>query len=556
MATEPDSTRRPAADTALYNGKIHTVDQDHSVVTALALRDGQIQKTGETAHIRDLAGPGTAELDLGGRTVIPGLIDSHVHVRQVGLDLQRVTLFDATTIDEVLAAIENRATETPDGEWVQAGWGWHESQLEETRLPTRTELDTVAPDNPVYIPRGGHVAVLNSLGLAQAGIDDDTDAPAGGTIVRDPNSGKPNGVVLEAAREELVEPALPERGFDGYRTDIQRAMEELNSRGVTAALEPGLEQDELRAFMDLQSHGESTLRVDALLWVDTLDDVEKSAYFSRGFGNDMLKVGGVKFMLDGGVEGAKLLEPYNVVDGVQEQEGYDGHYLLPPGGEDELRAMAKRAAELGHQLQTHAVGDQALDLLVDIYAEAADVRSLEELRWTLMHVFLPTDKTLDRAEELGVHCTVQHHPSYLGQNMLDLWGDQRAADAIPLARLADRDFVVGGGTDAPVVPWYPFQSLEWMVTRETVTAGTLGPEQSVSREQALEWWTRDAAYTMHWEDTLGSLEEGKRADLAVLDTDYFSCPAEEISEINVDLTMVDGEIVYENSDAVSESSEV
>lgn len=542
-AVESRLVRHP--DTVLYNGVIHTIDSDDRVVSAVAIRDGTFLAVGDSDEIRSLTGPQTESVDLRGRTVVPGLVDSHIHVRQVGMDLERVTLFDATEIDEVLESIADRADSTPDGEWILAGWGWHESQLAEGRLPTAAELDTAAPANPVCIPRGAHVAVLNSLALDRAGIDESTADPDGGTIVRDPESSEPTGVVLEAAREKLVEPVLPDRGYDAYREDIKRAVEDLNSRGVTAALDPGLERDELRAYMDLQREGELTLRTDGLIWVYELSDIEEmSAYFGRDFGNEMFKVGGTKYMLDGGVEGAKLTEPYNVVEGVQEQEGYDGHLLFPPGGESELREMATRVAELGHQLQVHAVGDRALELLIDIYADAAEERSLEELRWTLMHVFLPTPEVLDRAEELGVHCTVQHHPSYLGKNMVDLWGDERASRAIPLRTLVDREFVVGGGTDAPVVPWYPFQSLEWMVTRDTVTAGTLGPDQALSRKEALRLFTIDAAYTMAWEDQIGSIEPGKRADLAVLDTDYFSCPADQISEIGVDATVVDGSVVH------------
>jgi predicted amidohydrolase YtcJ len=543
--TERRRDRTP--DTILYDGKICTVDEAFRIASAVAIEDGAFLAVGDSAEIRPMAGPETDEIDLEGRTVIPGLVDSHVHVRQVGMDLERVALFEATSVDEVLEAVGDRATEAPDGEWVLAGWGWHESQLDERRLPTRSELDGVAPDNPVFIPRGAHVAVLNSAAMDRAGIDASTEAPEGGTIVCDPETERPNGVVLEAAREKLVEPVLPERGYDSYREDIRRAVAELHSRGVTAALEPGLERDELRAYMDLQREGELTLRTDALLWVDELADVEEAAaYFGRDFGNEMLKVGGTKFMLDGGVEGAKLKQPYNVVEGVQEREGYDGHLLLPPGGEAEFRKMARRIAELGHQFQTHAVGDRALELLIDVYADAAEVRSLEELRWTMMHVFLPTDEVLDRAEELGVHCTVQHHPTYLGQNMVDLWGEERAGRAIPLDSLADRDLVVGGGTDAPVVPWLPFQSLGWMVTRETVTAGTLGPEEALTREAALRRWTIDAAYTMAWEDEIGSIEPGKRADLAVLDTDYLTCPADRIRDISVEVTMVGGEIVHDD----------
>lgn len=543
MSGEDPLVRYP--DTVLYDGTIYTVDPDDRVVSAVAIRDGEFIAVGDTDEIRSLTGPQTEEISLGGRTVVPGLVDSHIHVRQVGMDLERVTLFEATCLDDVLESVDERASDTPDGEWILAGWGWHESQLDEGRLPTASELDAVSPENPVFIPRGAHVAVLNSPAMERAGIDDTTDAPDGGTIVRDAETGEPNGVVLEAAREKLVEPVLPEPGYDAYREDIERAVAELHSRGVTAALDPGLERDELRAYMDLQREGELTLRTDALIWVYEHSDIEEmSAYFGRDFGNDMFKVGGTKYMLDGGVEGAKLGEPYNVVEGVQEAEAYHGHLLLPPGGEAEFREMAKRVAELGHQLQVHAVGDRALELLIDVYAEAAEERSLEELRWTMMHVFLPTASVLDRAEKLGVHCTVQHHPSYLGQNMLDLWGDERASRAIPLRTLVDREFVVGGGTDAPVVPWYPFQSLEWMVTRETVTAGTLGPEQSITREEALRLFTIDAAYTMAWEDTIGSIEAGKRADLAVLDTDYFNCPAEEISDVGIEATVVDGDVVY------------
>lgn len=532
----------------LYDGKILTVDEDFSVSEALAIRDGRFLAVGETTDIRPLAGPETDEIDLDGRTVIPGLVDSHIHLRQVGVDLDRVPLFEATRIDGVLDAIGDEAATTPDGEWVLAGWGWHESQLEEKRLPRRSELDEVAPDNPVFIPRGYHVAILNSLALERAGIDSETEDPEGGTIVRDPETGEPNGVLLETAREELAEPVLPARGYEDFVADIERAMGELNSRGVTAALEPGLQRDELRAYMDVQERGEATVRTDALVRVYDMDDVEEmSAYFARDFGNERFKIGGTKYMIDGGVEGAKLREPYNVVEGVQEQSEYYGHLILPPGGEEELREMAARIAELGHQLQTHAVGDAAMEVLVDIYEEADQHASIEDLRWTVIHVFLPTAKVLDKLEELGAHCAVQNHPTYLGQNMRELWGEERAARAIPLDTLSERAFTVGGGTDAPIVPWFPFESLWWMVTRKTVTAGTLGEDEAISREDALRLWTRDGAYTMAWEDEIGSIEPGKRADLAVLDTDYLTCPADDIRDIGVDLTMLGGDVVYESA---------
>lgn len=546
--TESPAEVRSYPDRVLYDGTIVTVDESFSIVEAVAIRDGRFLAVGDTERIRSLAGPETDEIDLEGRTVIPGLVDSHIHLRQVGVDLDRVPLFEATSIEDVLTAIGDEASNTPDGEWVIAGWGWHESQLDENRLPRRRELDEVAPDNPVFIPRGYHVAVLNSPALARAGIDSETAGPEGGTIVRDTETGEPNGVLLETAREELAEPVLPERGYEEYVADIQRGMAELNSRGVTAALEPGLQRDELRAYMAVQQQGEATVRTDALVRVYNLDDVEEmSAYFARDFGNELFKIGGTKYMIDGGVEGARLREPYNVVEGVQEDEEYRGHLILPPGGESELREMARRIADLGHQLQTHVVGDAAMEQLVDIYEAADEHASIDDLRWTFIHVFLPTPAVLDRLESLGVHCAVQNHPTYLGQNMREFWGEERAGDAIPLDTLTDRSFTVGGGTDAPVVPWFPFESLWWMVTRTTVTAGPLGEHEAISREEALRLWTRDAAYTMAWEDEIGSIEPGKRADLAVLDTDYLSCEPDEIRNIGVELTMLGGDVVYESS---------
>jgi len=544
---EPAEELLAYPDRILYDGEILTVNDEFDVASAVAIRDGRFLAVGGTDEIRSLAGPETTQRDLRGRTVVPGLVDSHVHVRQVGMDLERVHLFDATSIDEVLDAVREGAAGTPAGEWVIAGWGWHESQLDEKRLPRRAELDGAAPENPVFVPRGAHVAILNSPALERAGIDADTDDPEGGTIVRDPETGEPNGVLLEAAREKLAEPVVPDRGYEEFVADVERAMAELNSRGVTAALEPGLERDELRAFMDVHRRGDATLRVDALVRVHGLDDVEAaSAYFGRDFGDDLLKIGGTKYVLDGGVEGARLREPYNVVEGVQEDPEYRGHMLLPPGGKEEFRELAARVAELGHQLQTHAVGDETMEFLADVYEEVDREQSIDDLRWTMVHVFLPTEAVLDTLEELDVHCAVQNHPTYLGQNMLDLWGEERAAGAIPLHTLLDREFVVGGGTDAPVVPWFPFESLWWMVTRGTVTAGTLGPEEAISREEALRLWTINAAYTMGWDDRIGSIQPGKRADLAVLDTDYLSCPADQIRNIDVELTMLGGDVVYES----------
>ncbi|MFB6299142.1 MAG: amidohydrolase [Halobacteriales archaeon] len=549
MTVDPPAVIQAWADTVLHGGRILTVDADFTIAEAVAIRDGRIQLVGSDTAVLACADADTATYDLEGRTVIPGLIDSHVHLKQVGVNRERITLFDARSIDDVLDAIGRVADETPSGEWLMAASGWHESQLKEARLPTATELDTVAPEHPVFVPRGGHVAVLNSVGLTRAGIDADTPDPDGGTIVRDPGTGEPTGVVLEEARSQLVEPVLPEREYTDRLAAIERGMAELNSRGVTAALEPGLTRDDLRAYQQIASEGRATVRTDALVRIHTLEDVEGlAAHYHPGFGNEFLKIGGVKYLLDGGVEGAYLDDAYEVVEGVQEDADYHGHLILPPGGENELREMFMLAAERGHQVQTHVVGDAAIEVLLDAYEAVAAEHPIDQLRWAAMHVFLPTDEQLERMRELGLVVTAQNHPTYLGLNMRKWWGDERASRAIPVRTMLNAGLTVGGGTDAPVVPWFPFDSLWWLTTRDTVTAGTLGPVEAVDRKTALRLWTGHSAYTMGWEDELGSIEIGKRADLAVLSTDYLDCPGDAIKDINVTMTMVGGESVYAASD--------
>ncbi|MFC3957141.1 amidohydrolase [Halovivax cerinus] len=548
--TPTDERRRTVAgnarfaDTVLFNGQILTVDDAFSVADGVAIRDGRFVAVGGRGDVKRLAGPNTEEIDLGGRTVVPGLVDSHLHMLSVGLDLAKADLFDARSVADVIAVVEAEAQETPAGEWVQTSSSWHEGQLDEKRLPTRDDLDPVSPDNPVFVPRGGHVCTVNSAALDLAGIDASTDDPAGGTIVRDPDTGEPTGVLLETARD-LVEGLIPEPTREERKAAIPRAMGELNARGVTAALEPGLSIADMRAYMEFRTTGTPTVRTDMLARVHSIDDVDAAtSHYARGFGDGMLKVGGMKYLIDGGVEGAALHEPYEIVDGVQEDPTYRGHLILPPGGRDEYREMLELAADRGFQVQTHAVGDRAIDLVMEEYAAVDESVDVGDLRWAVMHNFLPTEWSMEQMAALDVVATVQNHPTRLGFNQLEWWGDDRGNYAIPIRDLLDAGVAVAGGTDANVVPWRPFESLWWMVTRQTVGAGTLGADQAISREEALRLWTIGSAYAMHWEDEIGSIEPGKLADLAVLDTDYLRCAADDIVDVSVDMTMVGGDIVH------------
>lgn len=532
----------------LHGGKVVTVDDEFSIAQAVAIAGGRILAVGTDQEVMRYSGSETRRVDLRGRTVIPGLIDSHLHQLEAALNATYVSLLGARSIEDVVAAIGNRVKETPPEEWVQASSAWHESVLKEGRLPTRSDLDPVSPDNPVFIPRGGHVATVNSAALEVAGITEDTEDPEGGVIVRDPETDKPTGVLFESAVEMVVKhlPAPPPP--EEQARLLREYMRELNSYGITGVTEPGIDDEQIALYQELWRGGELSVRTNMLYGVyDQGLSVAKDALsnYDTDFGDAMLSFDGMKFQLDGGVEGARLLEPYKTVEGVQTDPEYQGVFLLPSGGWEEVEKTYALAADAGWQVQTHAVGDATIDRVVDAYAKTNDNTPLESMRWAVMHVFLPTKESLSSMKDMGVLATAQDHPVLLGQNQVEYWGKDRASYAIPIRTLLDEGIMTGGGTDAPVLPASPFTSMWWMVTRDTLSAGVLGLEQAITREEALQLYTINNAYTQFAEKEKGSIEAGKLADLAVLSDDLLSVPAERIKNIEAVMTILGGEPVYE-----------
>jgi predicted amidohydrolase YtcJ len=532
------------ADLILRNGNILTVDTDFRTVSAVAIDDGEFVAVGSDEDVAAYEGDNTEVIDLQGKTVIPGLLDNHLHLNRAALNAPLVSLLEAKSIADVVAAIGERVEQAEPGEWVQASSAWHESTLEEGRLPTRTELDEVSPDNPVFIPRGGHVVTVNSAALELAGITAETKDPEGGVIVRDEN-GEPTGVLLEHATE-LVEDVLPPPPPIEEQTELLKDfMTELNAYGVVGVVEPGLSDDQIEVYRQLHEAGDMTVRTHALYRIQGLESARHFVdTYNRDRNDGMLSIDGVKYLLDGGVEGARLYEPYQVVEGEQPDPEYRGVMLLPKGGEEELVNALTVVAEGGWQAQIHAVGDETIDTAVDAMAKVDQNVPIEELRWAIMHIFLPTDEAMQRMKEMDILATVQDHAFLLGNNQLRYWGEERAGYAIPIRALLDAGVETSGGTDAPVLPANPFYSISWMVTRELLNGEVLGPEQAISREEALQLWTIRSAYLMGVEDEQGSIEPGKRADLAVLSDDIMSVPDSEIADINAVATILDGEIVH------------
>lgn len=543
-AAPAQESQTEAADLVLKNGNIVTVDAAFSTVSAVAIDEGKFVAVGTDEEISAFEGDQTQVIDLGGKTVIPGLLDNHLHQMRAALNAPLVSLLEARSIGDVVQAIGERVEQTAPGEWVQASSAWHESTLEEGRLPTRQDLDEVSPGNPVFIPRGGHVVTVNSAALKEAGITKDTADPEGGVIVRD-ESGEPTGVLLESATElveDVLPPPPPPEEQARLLTDF---MKQLNAFGVVGLVEPGLSDEQIGIYRQLHEDGAMTVRTHMLFRINGAESAQHFVdTYSREQNDAMLSIDGVKYLLDGGVEGARLNEPYQVVEGEQPDPDYRGVLLLPPGGMEELVKALTLVVEGEWQAQIHAVGDETIDTAIEAMAQVDQEVPIDDLRWAIMHIFLPSEEAMAQMKELDVLATVQDHAFLLGHNQLRYWGPERAAYAIPIRALLDAGVETSGGTDAPVLPANPFFSISWMVTRELLNGSVLGPEQAISREEALRLWTINSAHLMGVEDSQGSIELGKRADLAVLSDDLMTIPEDQIRDLNAIATILDGEFVH------------
>jgi len=541
-------------DTIYHNGRIYTVDGTFSVVQAASVRARRFETVGTDAEVLATAGENTQLVDLGGRAVVPGLFDSHLHLFTTGMEAPRVPLIDCRSIADVQAAIAARAKGTPKGDWIIGRMGWHESLLRENRMPTRDELDAAAPDNPVFVPRGGHVGSANSAALALAGIDENTPDPAGGLIVRELDGPRPTGLLLETA-SYMLRAALPPVPPPATEKALLRdAMALLNSYGIVATMDPGLNEHQIEIYEDLRRENALTVRTDLMFRANNLPDTERGVAYAGFHDDDMLRFVGIKFMLDGGVEGALHYEPYQIVPGEQNDPEYRGLSLLPPGGEAEYVECLKLAARAGLQVQTHGVGDDCIDTIIRSYIAASEDVPTRDLRWVLMHMHNPTQEVFARIRQAGILVTVQNQSVLLGANKVKWWGRPRAEWSTPIRRMIDEGLLVGGGTDGPIVPIDPFICMWWMVTRKTLQGDCLGPDQGITVREALELYTINNARIMGVEADRGSIEAGKLADLAVLSRDFVSGAPDEIRATQTLLTVLGGEVVYGDSSTIAAQS--
>lgn len=526
------------ADLVLLGGSVVTLSEA-GVAEGIAIRGDRIVAVGSSSEVRAYVGPETRVVELDGRSVIPGLADNHFHGigGGPGVDLSRTR-----SIADVVEAVAARAAEIRAGEVIRTNSDWHEGQLAEQTLPYRDDLDRATSDHAVVVVRGGHEYILNSAALARWSIDESTPAVSGGRIGRY-EDGRLNGELVDRAKNFVVLPPVPERSEADMLAALAESHRTLNSRGLTSIRYPGSSPLQYSALQQLKETERLNIRVEFLLRAprspQSLAQI-MNEWPAPGAGDAWLKIGGVKLGVDGGFEGGLMREPYEEPWG--EGGAFSGLQTVP---REPFVETVRALHASGWRVATHAVGDAAIDLVLDAYEVANADAPLQGLRWVIEHGFIPRDDQFPRMRALGLSVSAQDHLYLAAPSLAEYWGEDRAAWTTPLRAYLDADIPVSLGTDSPVVPYDPWWVLHHFTTRETISAGVFGADQRVTRLEALRAATEGYAYLTFSEDERGSLEVGKLADLAVTAMDYLTCADPCLESMQVDLTVVGGRIVWE-----------
>jgi hypothetical protein len=535
--------QRTPPDAIYVNGRFVTADRAFSFAEAVAIGGGKFTAVGTTADIRRLAGPSTKVVDLQGRTVVPGLGDSHLHNAGggPGVDLSRVR-----TMDELLAAIAARVTQSRPSDLIVTNSDWHEAQIKEQRVPLRRDLDQVSPNNPVVVIRGGHEYILNSAALERWNITATTAELDGGRISRYEGGREPNGELVDRARNLVTLPPPPPKSLDERITDQIAEFNTLHAAGLTTIRYGGSSVEHYRMLEEMKRRGVLTMRVVFLFRPDrdapasAIPDIVKSWNVADNSGDERLRVGGIKLIIDGGFEGGLMREPY--LEPFGEGGTFRGIQVTPT---ERYTETVKAINRLGWRAFTHTVGDAAMDIVLAAYEAADAERPLAGRRWGIEHGFLPQPEHFDRIKKLGLGVTVQNHLYLAGPVLAKYWGPTRAAWTTPVRAYIDHGIPVASGTDSGVVPYPPLWTFYHFVTRDTITGGVMGADQKITREEALRSATVGNAWFTFEENAKGTIEPGRLADMVVLAEDIMTVPAKRIEQMNVLMTMVGGKVVYE-----------
>lgn len=529
----------------IVDAKVRTMDPANPTADTIAIHGNRILAVGSSDEVRKLAGQGTEVIDAGGKLVLPGFNDAHVHFLGGGFQLSSVDLRDANTPKEFADRIGAFATKLPAGRWITGGNWDHERWPEidgKAPLPTKELIDRVTPNTPVFVSRlDGHMALANSLALKLAGVTKDTANPDGGLIVRDPKTGEPTGVLKDAAMS-FVWKVVPDSTFDEKLTAAKAATEHAARLGVTSVQDMSAGND-VGVYQTLLDRGELKTRIYAVAPLPAWERLARTGVRAH-FGNDMLRIGGLKGFADGslGSTTAFFYEPY--LD-APETRGLAGDEMFPEGAMLERVRQADRA---GLQIMIHAIGDRANDQILTIFATVKKENGERDRRFRIEHAQHLRRQDIPRFASEKVIASMQpYHAIDDGRWAEKRIGHERAKTTYAFRSLLDNRVMLAFGTDWTVAPLDPLLSVYAAVTRRTLDGKNPNgwiPEQKISVEEAVRAYTVGSAYAEFQEGNKGTLSPGKLADVVMLSKDIFTIDPREIESVKVVMTILDGHVVY------------
>lgn len=534
------AARKPHdADLVIVNGLLTTGAVEQPEAEALAVTNKRIAYVGTNAGARDYVGDGTIVVELDGDRVVPGLIDSHLHLVRAGRSwVDEMRWSDLRSLQDALDAIAEAARRPPVTGWLTVVGGWHPGQFEEGRPPTKAELDKASPNVPVYIQQGYTRAILNSVGLMRCGITADRPDPTSGTYLRDPDTNEPTGEISGVSAFAHCLDVILSDDHDHHVESTKVMLADLNSLGLTGAIDTGgrarMTPAAYRALYDIHRAGGLTVRSRLYLHPfgdDDLGELEEiTRWLHPHFGDDILRVSGIgEIVVQGCYDGAGL-DSFEIDDSTKET----------------LRVATELCLDRSWPVNIHAIKDSTIRSILDVWDEIDSSRPLAGRRFSISHADTVTPDTLRRLAALGVGITVQDRLTVRSADSAQVWGNEAMKSIPPLRDMLDAGVVIGGGTDATVAaPYNPWTSIEWMVTGRPIDGGPVrSKDQCLTRAEALAAYTSGSAWFSFDDTDLGTLEVGKLADMAVLSEDYLAVPDEAISTLRSVLTLVGGEAVY------------
>lgn len=535
------------ADLVLNNGKVWTVNPSQPWAEAVAILAGTIIRVGTSEEMDELIGDDTEVIDLEGALVLPGFIDCHTHFLEGGYSLASVQLKDAKSKEEFTARIAEKARELDKGEWILSG-AWDQQKFDPPEMPHREWIDDVTQENPVMVLRyDGHMALTNSLALRIAGITKETATPSGGEILRDPQTGEPTGILKDAAMDLVVE-HIPEASLKEKTRAVETALKHANSLGLTSIHDMAYPtqlgvHDNIKIYQNLLREGKLTARMNVYIPISDVD-VDTQLSLLTPYGNNMLKIGGLKGFVDGSLGSftALFFEPYS------DAPTKSGIYAADMYPEGIMEKRIRAAEEAGLQIAIHAIGDKAIHDILEIMERVIAEGDERERRWRIEHSQHMTVENFERYSRLNIIASIQpYHAIDDGRWAEKKIGKKRAQLTYAFKSFLDYGVRIACGSDWYVAPLSPILGIYAAVTRRTLDGmNPQGwfPEQKLSLEEVIKGYTMDAAYAEFSEDTKGSIEEGKLADIVVLSQDLFQIPAENIPDTEVLMTVLNGNIVY------------